>query len=639
MNLWQYSANAGSRLRWLVALVLAASAVVATAEDAPRATGFSLSPRAGTLHVRKAGSAGRRSPRLCVAPGAESLPPNWNSCSNGWVSSVKDQKKIGACWAFAALATLETQLLMRGDGAHDFSERNMVNFSASSLPFYLGGDFMLAAGYLLRWSGPVDESKDVYVGTTNAWVKSRSPALLSEMHVQDIVWVAPLDGTEERRREFKSAVMEYGAVGTAIGWYSSGEYGDTYYYSGSQGANHAVTAVGWDDDFPAERFASPPPGDGAWIVKNSWGTAYGDKGFYHVSYYDSGFGRDFNGTVVLPPGEGEGYDAVHGHDCSGPGYDTTADGYPSLDCDLQAVVFTAAWSERLAAVGVWTALCPNEYEISVYTNVTRHVTSRADEVERYCDESDEGYLPESTSPLEGGALACRQTGTLLRPGFSTIPLETEIPLEAGSSYAVVYRQTGSEVSTVVSYSLPLSEDPVYGGVRFKPGNGYIGWTRDGSAVWHDAYDSGVYASDMDGWALCIKAYTRRGSAAPAADAPGATEDGTQMLVETAATNATLFADTYSFEALAGLVGANGRSLWASWLAGLDPANAAERDFSVALDMSGGSPRIDIRPDLGAARSYTVWGRDSLAPEDAWRVVDRDNPSSDGARFFRVSIGR
>ncbi len=53
-------------------------------------------------------------------------------------------------------------------------------------------------------------------------------------------------------------------------------------------SNHAVTVVGWDDTFSAENWPENrrPPADGAWIVKNSWGTDWGNDGYFMLSYYD-----------------------------------------------------------------------------------------------------------------------------------------------------------------------------------------------------------------------------------------------------------------------------------------------------------------------------------------------------------------
>ena len=60
-----------------------------------------------------------------------------------------------------------------------------------------------------------------------------------------------------------------------------------YTYEPNQ-PNHVVTIVGWDDTFPAANFLEDhqPPGPGAWIVKNSWDTDWGNDGYFYLSYYD-----------------------------------------------------------------------------------------------------------------------------------------------------------------------------------------------------------------------------------------------------------------------------------------------------------------------------------------------------------------
>ena len=45
--------------------------------------------------------------------------------------------------------------------------------------------------------------------------------------------------------------------------------------------------MGWDDSYPASNFATTPPGNGALLVRNSWGTSWGQGGYFWLSYYDS----------------------------------------------------------------------------------------------------------------------------------------------------------------------------------------------------------------------------------------------------------------------------------------------------------------------------------------------------------------
>ena len=145
--------------------------------------------------------------------------------------------------------------------------------------------------------------------------------------------------------------------------------------------------------------------------------------------------------------------------------------------------------------------------------------------------------------------------------------------------------------------------------------------------------------DCKSWAACIKAYTRSTVPARAGDAPLGSDDGATYLSDLEQTNATLFADTAgTFGASVGLVGANGRSLWTSWLAGLDPSVEGDSEFIVSIDVSGGVPKLSWIPDLGDARAYTVWGCETLDAVGPWTQVDVDDIGTSQFRFFKVTVG-
>jgi hypothetical protein len=162
-------------------------------------------------------------------------------------------------------------------------------------------------------------------------------------------------------------------------------------------------------------------------------------------------------------------------------------------------------------------------------------------------------------------------------------------------------------------------------------------------MWYDAYDYGLYAADSEGWALCINAYTRLSGDVRASDLPSATDDGAKMLAEfadavTPHPAAKYFDETYGFESLAKLVGANGRTLWANWLIGLDPLDADVRDIALSIDLSSGAPCVSWEPVL-PGRAYTLYGCDSLSADAPWYAVPTNGLDTTSARFFRLTIGR
>ena len=614
-----YRPRARTAFLRLAATACAAAMSMAALGDNTRPTGFRPPPF--RVKITKADGVKASTKRLKATP----LPSSWDSRDYGWVTPVKNQNPLGTCWTFAANAVIETQLLRTGRGEWDLSEKNMALLCGFEGDWNLGGNNDMAAAHLLRWSGAVMETNDVYFTNENSYYDENSARNEWEnirpshpfdptLHIQNVVWIPALDGTEAKRNELKEAIMKYGAVSTCIYAYSTSPYmnGGAYYCNLDKGCDHAITVVGWDDNYSTNNFQSSrcPPSHGAWLIKNSWGTSSGDNGYWHVSYYDKNFGM-YDGAVYLPATSDESYTAVYGYDKLGPIFDF---GEAFGSYNLQAAVFTSAWNEELAAVGVWSSIDGNPYRITIYTNVTRN----------------------AESPIENGIVACTQTGTLPHAGFSTIPLSSPMPFADRTNFTVVYEQTGSSFSHCADCYYAY-----YAEADHPAGCTYLGGVVDGETLWYDLTELDLdYYSDNEcdaPAAFCIKAYTRTTVPAKADDAPGETADGTDALAALAETNALAYAQHgETFGAFANIVGANGRTLWANWLAGLDPANP-EDDFQVSIAVTNDVPSLSWKPDLGDARTYTVFGRYSLSPEYEWEVVPTNNLATTTNRFFKVSL--
>ena len=198
----------------------------------------------------------------------------------------------------------------------------------------------MSTAYLSRWSGPATEAADPY----HAWNDRPSPSVSPVKHTQEVLFL-PLRASATDNDTIKQAVMTYGAVTMAfyyegLPYYNSGTH--AYYYNVTTNSNHEVAIVGWDDNYNTSNFAITPPGNGAFIVRNSWGTGWGDAGYFYISYYDKQVGED--DLAVFENAESTtNYDRVYQYDplgwVSGFGYgDTTA---------WFANVFTAVGAEQL----------------------------------------------------------------------------------------------------------------------------------------------------------------------------------------------------------------------------------------------------------------------------------------------------
>jgi C1A family cysteine protease/PKD repeat protein len=221
----------------------------------------------------------------------EEIPVSYDLRALDFVTPVKDQGSLGACWSFSTMGAIESRWKILGYGEFDLSEQNMATCHGFEAGINDGGSAFLATAYMTRLSGPVTEASDPYKLDPNATCHSTG---LVHPAYSPIAWLLPDD-----RNVVKKAIMNYGAVTSSI--YMdlgklSGKYlfydpvTYTYYYDGTtRQPNHGVLIVGWDDNMAVPAGMAGDDQVGAWIVKNSWGTNFGDDGYFYVAYNDTKF--------------------------------------------------------------------------------------------------------------------------------------------------------------------------------------------------------------------------------------------------------------------------------------------------------------------------------------------------------------
>lgn len=150
--------------------------------------------------------------------------------------------------------------------------------------------------------------------------------------------------------------------------------------------NHAVTIVGWDDSYPASNFSgnisSSPPGDGAWLCKNNWGsdglyasqgaaedsTHWGlpdsngsSSGFFWLSYYDHSIGDP---TVFTVEPASESLSSIYQYDYLGASEYKTPNAYKSEVWVANS--FTAESTELLKSISAQTFSQNQSVNIEIY---------------------------------------------------------------------------------------------------------------------------------------------------------------------------------------------------------------------------------------------------------------------------------
>ena len=402
------------------------------------------------------------------------MPGKYDLRDYGWVTPVKNQYDGGNCWAFAAMASLESCILKASGEVLDLSEENMKNLMAYYSDYGRnirapndGGDNDMPVGYLVSWLGPVSEDDDKYDDLSHI-----SPVLKSLMHVQNVLFLKRDNFTDNNA--IKEAILKYGAVATTMFYnisyvYEYGGKNIVYHcYEGNSSINHAVTIVGWDDTLKVNGKA------GAWIVKNSWGPNWPENsdgdGYFYVSYYDVAFARpgDYASyTFIL--NDTQRFGRNYQYDISG----VTDYFWFTSNQVWYENAYHAADNEFLSAVSTYFNK-NTQWEINIYVNSSLQIV---------------------------------QNGTAA-PGYYTINLDSPIPLAKGDLFEIMFK-----IKVDGDVAFPISEDMSLTKCTYMPNVSFVSY--DYGQHWYDLYDlvhyyPSIYAFNHHyaSQVACIKGFTQ-----------------------------------------------------------------------------------------------------------------------------------
>ncbi len=283
----------------------------------------------------------------------------------------------------------------------------------------------------------------------------------------------------DRQKYIKQLITENGII--SVGIYAGPEWNDAkiteiYNQDFDLGANHEVGLVGWDDDYEFTNYKDKngQPLKGAWIMRNSWGSDWGDGGYAYVSYYDTSLAGGVTSVVEADPFR---YTSISQHGQLGSDiYWLWNDEDPVARETGKGMAshYVAARPQFLKAVGFCTLTDAASYEIEV--------------------------LAGATDP-ENGKSVYTQSGTFGKDGskdyvgYRTVELDKFTLLPAGGDYIIrvkVYDNNGKSHVTYIQGNPVVGTQIVIDDLSpASPGNSFISFGDAGG--WQDMADAGNFS--------------------------------------------------------------------------------------------------------------------------------------------------
>jgi cathepsin L len=195
--------------------------------------------------------------------------------SRGKVTPVKAQT-CGTCWDFTAMGAYEGSYALRNDQVVDTSEQYVLNCAGAGT--CAGGWWMPVFDYMIT-HGTAREQDDPFTGNDHQVCPS---GISTPFRATSWGFVANNVSTIPAVSAIKQALCTHGPLATAVmvdgafQAYTGGVFDE--HATHFDWINHGVVIVGWDN------------AKNAWLIKNSWGPGWGDKGYMWIDYHTNNIG-------------------------------------------------------------------------------------------------------------------------------------------------------------------------------------------------------------------------------------------------------------------------------------------------------------------------------------------------------------
>ena len=417
------------------------------------------------------------------------------------VSKIKNQFRDGGCRSFAALGALESHIKLKTGVELDLSENNFENrqgFYSGTNNVRQGRNRNSDIPYLVNY-GPILEEDDPYIpmkgeggegnyltqeqvnnAAKNPVLKDGVKQIMGFEFLKTVDTAKVISAEDDELLQIKEAIAKNGGVvadmymahdGNKTFPYTDVKYYNpetkAYYFDGKDsdrtskyktveadgvkyGANHAITIVGWDDDFSKDNFTTKPEIDGAWIVRDAQSEAFGDKGYFYVSFQSVSMGENpYVFTEVIEPQY-----SIYQHDeLAFTGYREGIN-FATDEKDVLFNRYKAVSDSKIDKVGFYTTKKNAEYEVYFIPDFA--------ELEEKAEEIGEDEAKAFYTMIQDYKVL---SGTAETAGYHTldIPAEVDAKIKKGTHFAVgIWTKNSDKEDSKHKYDMVIEEKNIMG---------------------------------------------------------------------------------------------------------------------------------------------------------------------------------